>query len=135
MTTSVLPETNFTFKALVMAVGGPLTAGFSVTPTLPGGIVPPGNPCPVTLISDTPASPELGEAEALSVTGVVAQSGNDPENTASMNTATEASELTASRKSFREFTSELLSQKVLFRAMGQRSETDSTCSRSLSCRS
>jgi hypothetical protein len=106
VTTSVVPETSVTLKALTMAVGGPLAAGFRVTSTLPGGIVPLGNPCPVTLINDTPASPELGDAEAFSVTGVAARSGNDPESTASMNTGKQAS-LTADRKSFRAFIDDL----------------------------
>jgi hypothetical protein len=69
---SILPETTVTFTARTVAAGGPLTTGVKVTATLAGEMLPLGKPRPVTLTSDSPASPEPGVVVAFSVTGVIA---------------------------------------------------------------
>ena len=63
----MVPKTVATARALVLALG-PETAGFNVTITFAAGIVPLGNPDPVTLTRAPPACAALGEVGELRVT-------------------------------------------------------------------
>ena len=104
ITLSVLPETTVTDEAVVVAVGAPVTVELNVTVTLAGGMVPLGKPCPVTLMLETPASPEVGDVAEYSVTDVVASRGSDPDNDASTNnTWRPRNQQTPDSNSFREF--------------------------------
>jgi len=62
------PITAPTAVAVVVAPGGPATAGFSVTLTFAGGIVPLGKFEPTTSIFVTPGSPEFGDVVDARVT-------------------------------------------------------------------
>jgi hypothetical protein len=62
-----------TAVALVVPLGGPALAGFSVTVTLAGEIIPLGKFDPLTLRLVRLAWPAVGEVEELSVTVTPAQ--------------------------------------------------------------
>jgi len=66
---SVVPNTNCTAVGAVLNTGVAAQDVANAMLTLPGKIVPAGKPEPLTYTMLTPASPELGTAEAVSVTG------------------------------------------------------------------
>lgn len=102
VTRSVLPETTVTAKAFVLPDGPvPVTAGFKLTVTAEGEMVPLGKPCPVTVIFVTPGSPEVGEVAAFNVTFVCATS--NPGSDANTNTASKPELQLAAEMRFRRF--------------------------------
>src|SRR5580692_4551826 len=73
VTRSVDPVTTVTPTAAVDPDGpAPALAGLNVTVTSAGRMLPPGNPCPITVTMVTPGSASLGTADGLSVTWVTA---------------------------------------------------------------
>ncbi len=70
LTLRVLPTIVVIAVAVVVPLGGPAADGFKITDTLAAGMLPVGNPEPVTLMFVMPGWPALGEAGELRVTTV-----------------------------------------------------------------